>query len=625
MLSSATKILSLTSKKIDKVRIEKLLASRSLFFLYPYFGLYCIWKFTNWPVQSLVSIFVFLHFAFFFFGSWHLLSKIIKKTFDSTAALFWLLIFIAFLIPGVYLEYPADPFEHFRRIVSWRSSETIASNSLWTKSFYFWYWSWLELVPIELRRHMLSLISAMTQLILALQVFSLARAFGFDKKYSYLQVVAFIGLFGTSIFGFRYYALATTILAYAAYLRGVELLISGWRSKSRKDGFFKVLELLLISAFIALNHLQELLFLIIAALLVVTYVCATLLHKRSRFLFSILLAFLTITGIGFGAFAKIYSLSVFGIQPPIFLNSIGSFNIFAPTARVINTLGAHGFISIAAAAIFFSRAPLLSIFTIAPFGLLLFPPSFILFSNFLDSENTTYRLLFLFPTSFMFVYALQQIIQLFKMPSALLVAFSLIVVAGLIPSAPWYGRLLFQFHQPTQVQQLKHLDVTAQWFIENQPQLTKECFIATDYDVMKITGWEKKLNPNKQLCVIIADPITSFSLTSHFGLPYWMARLKPKVFGDKLFPCNEMVTFLTSPPFSNSSAILLPIRSQVQEGIPSYAGGLSKHWRINHADISAYLSPKLDEAATCLAEQKWEQKFVPPYYILFQPRPRTIN
>src|SRR5690606_20167885 len=49
----------------------------------------------------------------------------------------WALLALIFYIPGIYLEWPSDPWEHLRRINEWHAHSTVIEHSSWKKSSYF--------------------------------------------------------------------------------------------------------------------------------------------------------------------------------------------------------------------------------------------------------------------------------------------------------------------------------------------------------------------------------------------------------------------------------------------------------------------------------------------------------
>src|SRR6266536_2166570 len=201
------------------------LFSNGWFFIVPYLILYLCFKYLNLPVVSLKTIFIFLHVC-----NSLLFLNYLYTTYKKSEVLdyiFWIGLILLFLIPGAYLEFPSDPWEHFRRIYAWQGYTFVGENPLNYKFTYFWGWTFLYGVQPLYRRTALGFYSAFWQLLLAYQFYLLALRLGFSKSWVRIQVLATICLFGTNVFSFyRYYALSSTALAYIAYLAALILLMN---------------------------------------------------------------------------------------------------------------------------------------------------------------------------------------------------------------------------------------------------------------------------------------------------------------------------------------------------------------------------------------------------------------
>ena len=130
------------------------------------------------------------------------------------AAMPWLLLALLFYIPGVYLEWPSDPWEHLRRINEWQILDQVTAHSSWTKSSYF--------LPYSLTGHTtglaqltwLNLYYTGVCLLLSWQYYRLARAIGLGERASFIFFLINAFTFGNNIFSFyRYYGLSSSILA----------------------------------------------------------------------------------------------------------------------------------------------------------------------------------------------------------------------------------------------------------------------------------------------------------------------------------------------------------------------------------------------------------------------------
>ena len=127
----------------------------------------------------------------------------------------WFLLGLLFWIPGVYLEYPADPWEHYRRINEWSWLHTVGEHSAWTKSSYFLAYSLVGHIAPPIRQlFWLDFYYTGVCLLLCWQFYRLSRAVGLGERASMLFVVLQTVLFGNNIFGFyRYYGISSSIFA----------------------------------------------------------------------------------------------------------------------------------------------------------------------------------------------------------------------------------------------------------------------------------------------------------------------------------------------------------------------------------------------------------------------------
>lgn len=126
----------------------------------------------------------------------------------------WFLLALIFYIPGVYLEWPSDPWEHLRRINEWRNLDTVGAHSSWYKSSYFIPYSLLSWC-IGLRQlFWLDFYYTGICLLLCWQYYKFARACGLGERASMVFVIIQALLFGNNIFSFyRYYGISSSIYA----------------------------------------------------------------------------------------------------------------------------------------------------------------------------------------------------------------------------------------------------------------------------------------------------------------------------------------------------------------------------------------------------------------------------
>jgi len=126
----------------------------------------------------------------------------------------WAILTLLFYIPGVYLEWPSDPWEHLRRINEWRILDTVSAHSSWHKSSYFIPYSFLSWC-IGLRQlFWLDFYYTGICLLLCWQYYRFSRACGLGERASTVFVIIQALLFGNNIFSFyRYYGISSSIYA----------------------------------------------------------------------------------------------------------------------------------------------------------------------------------------------------------------------------------------------------------------------------------------------------------------------------------------------------------------------------------------------------------------------------
>ena len=135
--------------------------------------------------------------------------------FQLSALLPWLLLALLFYLPGVYLEWPSDPWAHYGRINEWSTLQLISAHSAWSKSSYFLAYSLVgQIAPPTRQLFWLDLYYTAVCLLLCWQYFRLVRSIGLSERAAMLFVVLQAVLFGNNIFGFyRYYGISSSLFA----------------------------------------------------------------------------------------------------------------------------------------------------------------------------------------------------------------------------------------------------------------------------------------------------------------------------------------------------------------------------------------------------------------------------
>lgn len=313
-----------------------------------------------------------------------------------TSLLPWILLALIFFVPGVYLEWPSDPWEHLRRIVEWASLDNVGFHSAGLKTQYFLAYSIVGRCSPERLLFWLDCYYTGVCLLLSWQYYRLGRVVGLDSRWAFLFVVVNFLTFGNVSFSFyRYYGLATTMymqvgivalfrVCLTAALHGVKntslasrmsaeegALVDGRGLKSRPQWLLgSLVSMLLLLFLIAFSHVEGL----GIAALGVGAICAWRLIEWKR---SIILY------IAAGGFALSVAAVLWFPRHPLldleyrrdgWLNAWYAFNICSwpsPAAdRAMQILGVFGAINLAAGVGLICRNSCVGWLTVGPvFGL----------------------------------------------------------------------------------------------------------------------------------------------------------------------------------------------------------------------------------------------------------------
>ncbi|MEQ9370509.1 MAG: hypothetical protein RIG63_16025 [Coleofasciculus chthonoplastes F3-SA18-01] len=581
-------------KGLDNISI--ILFADGWLFLLPYLLLYLYFKYFNLEISGLKTIFIILHCVSFFLFL-HYLNLAARKI-KASELFFWVALLLLFLIPGAYLEFPSDPWEHFRRIFSWQASDFIQDNQVNHKFTYFWGWTLMFDVPLLYRRVALDIYSTFWQLLLAYQFYLLALRLGFSKYWAKVQIVATIFLFGTNLFGFyRYYALSSTPLAYIAYLRAIIVLMNA------RNGQIKQLGLLIpLGLIMYYNHWQELMLLCISGVaLFLDYMTSQKKHLKK---FIYVSAIIIPVSFALGAYLvknpQIIPTESWSLP---YVSQWGTFRIWDAKLSYFETFGIHGLISLILAIVFLGKYKTISILTLTPYLLMLFPP-FVLFFALVHgntSNYVTYRALYAFPTSFMFVLGGREILMRLRKKLKLYLPRLQVILSVLIlgilmvlpPMYPYRGRFWFQVYQPPAELSLKSIDVTAKWLVDNRP-----------------------LNSD---CALVSDSATGFLLGTHLNLPIRFFN-RPLVYN----PSTTLASITSSDALKNYveanqvCRLLIAIPEKMNLPPVSVVGQGSGHWEANLVQKELTLNKQVEKIADTVLTTGWTKTFVPPFYWLYE-------
>jgi hypothetical protein len=617
--------------------LSKVLFAEGWFFFVPYLLFYLVFKYFHLKIYYLENIFAFLHLFNTLLFIYYLCRFYPKKYLYKLV--FWVCLILLFQIPGAYLEFPSDPWEHFRRIFEWQACTFVDDHSSSYKFTYFWGWTLMSKIEPLSRRTALDVYSTFWQFLLAYQFYLFALRIGFSEAWAKIQVLGTICLFGTNVFGFyRYYALSSTPLAYIAYLQSLIVIIDIFDGK-RKKGF----ELILLLPIIYYNHYQELLLFLISTLgifLAKLYEKKqAVLGKRIIYIIPVIILLSIIVGVLSIKFFQQYAVLIsnfynsyfqdyFKEKTPQYLtldsnywSKWGILRVWDQKLPYFQTLGFYGYFSMLFSLISWNKYRLLSTLTLLPLLLLFFQP-FTLFIAIIDGHYTTFRILYAFPYSFMLVVAIKEMLKFINKTKKVYVN-NYIVVAFLLfflsvqPSLPWRGRLWHQLYKTPEQLSLKSLDVTAQWFFENR-QLEYQYAIAQ---------WFFE-NPTlaSPCSILVTDNATSFSLATHFGL----------IPSNRLSSYNPSQSIKTVDSLNNYidnsqnqqkiCSFLVGIPARINPPAISEVGQNSGHWLPDIVRQDLNYSKEFVEVTTFLTSFGWSKTFVPPFYWLYEaPSSETLR
>jgi hypothetical protein len=126
----------------------------------------------------------------------------------------WFCLLLILWIPGMYLEWPSDPWEHLRRTNEWAIYDVVGSHSAGYKSFYFLSYSAVAWLPPKLLLPWMNVYYVACCLLLAWQYYRLALVVGLSRPWAFLFVTTNLVTFGNTCFSFyRYYGLSSTVFS----------------------------------------------------------------------------------------------------------------------------------------------------------------------------------------------------------------------------------------------------------------------------------------------------------------------------------------------------------------------------------------------------------------------------
>jgi len=553
----------------------------------------------------------------------------------------WFFLALVFYIPGVYLEWPSDPWTHLRWITEWATHDLVADHSAGYKSLYFFAYSFLGEFQAGSQFFWLNIYNTGMCLLLAWQYYLLAKAVGLGHRWAFLSVVVNVLTFGDVCFSFyRYYGLASTILAQIAAValtriailptqstkaNGSSILISqaarsaDFRERSLGKMRFALLLVARCTALLALiayNHVEGF---GIAGLCIASIAVWRLIEWRRS-----MMLFLTAGVFALSAAAILWwprnPLISTQYRPNGWLNVCYGFNLFAwpsPAAdRAMQILGLFGIINILAALALLRKNHVIGWLTVGPLIGLSLPFVAIPFCGALARNGEPifvfHRLLFAIPSGLALTYLTATAANAWKLRinifadsgqsstngQSLRFGAGLLAVAALVlvPS----NRLCFNRLWNTLAIQAHDLDMAS---------------------MVKIAG-DKQYNANSHVERILCAPGPGFVL-SVYGTP--------NINGvDRLIdPASQpsarvdlLLQSISAVPNDNISSLLVIPQTNTLFSTQSMAGFLSKHWLPNELALEYAGGPEYESAALASGYREIPLSDVRLY--LFRP-PRKVN
>jgi hypothetical protein len=580
-------------------RLGSLLFDDGWRFFLPYLACYLVFRGLELPVRPLRDAFVCLHLVLAPLLLRYAWSR--RSSIRAADALYWLGLTALFVLPGVYLEFPSDAWEHVRRIYKWGATTAIAENRFADRFPYFWSWSLIGELPPGSRRPALAVLGGFFQLLVSYQLFRLARRLGAPPAWARLQVLGVVCFFGNLAFGFlRYYSLASTSVAYAAYLHALILGLDAAEGRWRR-----LPELGAVLALVAWSHLQELLLFGISCVGLAGHALWRVPAWRDR----LSRALPQVAAIGLLLGAATLQLATF---------------TFPPT-KLLLVPGVPGGIALLLGVLLWPRLGALSTLCLTPALLITFPPTLLIFTRLLGpyGGDLEWRALYAFPSSFVLVAAARLGLawlgaragesgEKWRPIAAAALAAGALAVA-LQPAAPWYGRLWFALHQPAPGLSLEFTDAAAQWLeshrIEARAAWREQRRLPADARFV----WKHPppYGDEPGSCLLLTDKATAFGLGAQLGsspptrrrTPPGPERLDLEAFLRRFPVCGFLVP--RAPP-------------EVAAGLSPVAR-ISVHWDPNLVrwDLEGGLG--FDHLEEGLAARGWTRTAVPPFYALWEP------
>jgi hypothetical protein len=551
------------------------MSNRHLWFFFVYLCLYLLASALHLSCATLRLGYLPLH-ALFFGDLAYRLARHLRKA-DPAERLFWLAVALIFLVPGVYLEYPSDQWEHLRRILSWSAVTGLREGLFWSKFAYFWDWSLVSYLPTARIFGATQFLSFFWQSLLAVHFYRLSLALGFDRSWSRIATLVVIFSFGTSVFSFfRNYTLSPTPLAVCAYLAALEQ----WLALSRTLRLsLKSVSLIPLAALMAMNHVEELLLFALSGSTLALWAVSRALRARYGLRGPLALALVLA-----GALAVTIAVSFEPARSEFAFTSWKIFRFWGRSLKFREAIAVPGLIGIACSFFCLTWNSQICVLLLVPYFLLQIPEFVLWFVSHSD-YYTTYRLTYILPPCYGVLGAVVQATRQSTVKRGWQLAVLAAFVAIPVPR-PFYGRAWFQLHLVPDSQSLRIATPLLAYF-DHHREIDPKCLLAGDTvtEFLLATFYQHDLTSESRLKAP-ADPRQS-PKTDNVG-PW----LKEQKF------CGFLVK--EDDPAIPESAV----------------GRRSEHWAANALGSNWVTSPEYLARVLVLAQHGWRLERIPPFFVL---------
>ncbi len=390
-------------------------------FFLPYLSAYLLYAVLKWPVNpsesfsgsvtpfpfhppSLLGIYWGLHGlhlllgGFALHGWWRGSAEAVTGPQPQPTALRlwpllpWALLGLLVVLPGIYMEFPADPLAHLARISEWGRIDRVLDHSTWSKTSYFLAYSLAGAASDPLDAPGLLLYYGIICLLLCWQYYRLARQLDFSPPLAFLFGALQLALHGNSVFSFhRYYGLSSTLVSQLAAVALVHAGISWLRFPREHPLPRTVVVFLALIALVCFNHLQGLLLAAVSLAALGGWHLAT--HRRKLLLATALLMLMASVWVVLAGQAASADSALAWLRTAGWLNAAGGFSVFdaaSPSYHFVrDVLGTVGVASLAVGGVMLAYNHPGGWLVVVPAALLVIPATAAPLALYLHAHNPT--------------------------------------------------------------------------------------------------------------------------------------------------------------------------------------------------------------------------------------------